>query len=75
MLRVNVFTQGKKLGKVKQFDFQNGGEKWGSLSIKTAEDLKNAKPWLKESLGRIKKAIKNNESTGWYAQVETQDEE
>jgi hypothetical protein len=32
MLRVNMFTQGKKLGKVKQFDFQNGGEKWGGLS-------------------------------------------
>lgn len=75
MLRLNLFTQGQPLGKVKQFDFEKGAEKWGALSISSMKELDEALPWLKESYKRINNAIKNNEPTGWYAKVEGVDEE
>ena len=75
IIRMNIFTQGKPLGGVKQFDFERGAEKWGGLSIANLKELKEALPWMKESYERINTAIKNNEPTGWYAKVEQVDEE
>lgn len=74
MLRLNLFTRGEKLGEVNQFDYQKGGEKWGGLSIKNEAELKKSIPWLKESYNRIKQAIKANEPTCFYAQLENSDE-
>lgn len=50
MLRMNVFTDGRPLGNVKQYDFERGAEKWGGLSICTEAELKAAMPWIEESL-------------------------
>jgi len=75
LLRMNVFTDAKPLGKVKQFDFEKGAEKWGGLSISTEEELDASLPWIKESYERINKAIKNNEQTGWYAKAEEGEED
>ncbi len=73
LLRMNVFTDGRTLGKVKQFDFERGAEKWGGLSISSEEELTKALPWVEESYKRINKAIKNNEPTGWYAKADEGD--
>lgn len=70
IIRMNVFTQGKPLEGVKQFDFERGAEKWGGLSIATEEQLDRVLPSIKESYERIHDAVKNNEPTGWYAKVE-----
>jgi len=75
LIRMEIFTQGKPLGGIKQFDFERGAEKWGALSISTLIELEEALPWIKESYERINNAIKNNEPTGWYAKVEEADEE
>ena len=72
---MDIFTQGKPLGQVKQYDFEKGAEKWGGLSVSSQEELEAALPWIKESLERINSAVRNNEPTGWYAKVEeTRDE-
>jgi len=72
---MDIFTQGKPLGGVKQWDFEKGAEKWGGLSITNLKELEEASPWIRESYERINNAIKNNEPTGWYAKVEEVDEE
>ena len=71
MLRLNLYTGGKKLGRVKQFEFERGAEKWGGISITSAEDLEKALPWVNESHKRIKATIARNEPTGWYARLES----
>lgn len=70
LLRMDIFTQGKSLGQVKQYDFEKGAEKWGGLSIADEDELAKALPWIKESFERINQAVKNNEATGWYAKLE-----
>jgi len=75
IIRMDIFTQGKPLGGVKQWDFEKGAEKWGGLSITNLKELEEASPWIRESYERINNAIKNNEPTGWYAKVEEVDEE
>ncbi|MCX5638656.1 MAG: hypothetical protein NTX52_13350 [Planctomycetota bacterium] len=75
LLRIDMFTGGKSLGKARQYDFQSGGVKWGGLSISNEAELKEALPWIKESYDRIKMAIKNNEPTGWFAKVDEVDNE
>jgi hypothetical protein len=66
-LRLQLFTGGRKLGKVKQFEFRRGAEKWGGVSIASDKELVKALPWITDSLRRIRKAIARNEPTGWYA--------
>lgn len=68
---MSIFTGGKPLGKAKQCDFGRGAEKWGTLSIGSESELQAALPWVKESLKRIKKAVRANEPTGWYATVDS----
>jgi hypothetical protein len=69
LLRMNLFTGGRKLGKVDQFEFRKGAEKWGGLSTASEQELVRALPWIPESLKRIRKAIARNEPTGWYATI------
>ena len=75
IIRMNVFTNGNALDKVKQFDLEKGGEKWGGLSLSSIQELDEAKPSLAESLKRINEVVKKNEPTGWYAKVEDTDED
>jgi len=75
MLRLNLFTRGQPLGNVKQFAYERGGDKWGGLSLATDDDLKAAMPWIKESYDRIRQAVANNESTGWFAKLEDEADE
>ena len=74
MLRLWLFTSGETLDGVKPFGYEKAAAKWGHLSITSIKELDKAKPTIKESYNRIKKAIKNNESTGWYAKVDGEDD-
>jgi len=74
-LRLNLFTGGKKLGKVKQFEFERGGEKWGAISLSSDAELKTGLPWVLESMKRIREAIRKNEPTGYYAKLDSGNEE
>lgn len=70
-LKIHLFTGGKKLKCVEAISEEgNYAQKWGRFHIKNQSDLKQAKLVIKRSLELIKEAIKNNENTGWYAEVE-----
>lgn len=75
VLRIDIFTAGQPLGKVKQFEFEKGGQKWGAISITNEAELEEALPWMKESYERIRRAIANNEPTSYYARLEETPEE
>ncbi len=75
ILRLHLFTGGKKLGKVKQFEFESAAEKWGGLSASSEAELKAALPWVSQSLKRIREAIRRNEPTGWHAKLDSGDED
>lgn len=75
ILRLHLFTGGKKLGKVKQFEFERGAEKWGGFSVSSEAELRAALPWVTESLRRIREAIKRNEPTGYSAKLDAGDED
>jgi len=74
-LRLDLFTGGEPLGDVKQFDYEKGGQKWGGITVTDERALRKTLPWVEESCRRIKQAIKNNEPTGWYAEIEESPEE
>jgi hypothetical protein len=74
-MRMNVFTGGRKLGKVRQLEFERGAEKWGTLAISSEAELKAALPWISESMKRVRAAVRKNEPTGWYATTETGEDE
>ena len=64
-LRALIFTNGQEFKGVK-----NRQPKWGIFTIKSEGDLTQAKKnWVK-SVELINEAIKNNENTGWYAEIE-----
>lgn len=74
-LRLTVFTKGEKLEGVKSFEYERGGAKWGTIHLREEKQLEKAIPILKKSYALIKEAIKNNEPTGWYADLEGETEE
>lgn len=61
---VNIYTNRKKLEGVKNIKYH---ENWGEFRIKSKKDLLGAIKNIKESYELIKKAIKDNINTGWYA--------
>jgi hypothetical protein len=70
-LRVYLFTAGTEFKGV-----SNKQPKWGMFTIKTEKDFEPAIKHWKKSLEMINEAIKNNEPTGWYAEIaEAADEE
>ncbi|MDD4877936.1 MAG: DUF5655 domain-containing protein [Candidatus Nanoarchaeia archaeon] len=70
-LRIHLFTGGKKIKGVETISEEGTyAQKWGRFHIKDKKEIKQAKLILKKSLELIKDAIKNNENTGWYAEVE-----
>jgi hypothetical protein len=74
-LRLTVFTGGEKIEGVKIFGYEKGGAKWGRFHLKDVKQLKDVTLVLRRSYVLIKKAIKNNEPTGWYARLEEETEE
>jgi len=74
-LRLTIFTRGENIEGVEFFDYKTGGEKWGRLYIKDENQIDKSILVLKKSYELIKKAIKNNEPTGWYASAEEENEE
>jgi len=69
-LRLTVFTRGKELKGTTKFEYHKGGQKWGRFNIKEEGDISTDVGILKESHKRIKEALKANENTGWYAEIE-----
>lgn len=69
-LRLTLFTGGKKMKNVVSVSEEGTfGQKWGRFYVKNINDVKQAKSVLEKSFDLIRKAIKNKENTGWYAEV------
>lgn len=73
-IRFELFTGGKAVESVKNFDPSKGGAKWGVIYLRHAKELPSVLEAVKSSYQFIKEAIKNNEPTGWYAKVEEEEE-
>lgn len=70
-LRLHLFTNGKNLKSVEPISEEGEyAQKWGRLYIKNSRDLHQVKSVLSKSHTLIKNAIRNNESTGWYAEIQ-----
>ncbi|MFC2164010.1 hypothetical protein ACFLT2_03310 [Acidobacteriota bacterium] len=69
-IRLFIFTRGEKLKGVESFEHQKGGDKWGRIYIRDNRDLNDVLLIVKRSYELIIEAIKNNEPTGWYAELE-----
>ncbi|MGZ4865160.1 MAG: hypothetical protein ACXV39_11105 [Halobacteriota archaeon] len=74
-LRLDMFTRGESIDGVQSFGYKRGGAKWGVLRINDASQLAEALEASRRSYHLIKEAIKNNEPTGWYADLEAEEEE
>jgi len=74
-LSTSLFTRGQALGKVTQYQSEQGPVVWGGLSMGNAQELEAALPLITESYNRIKKAIANNEPTGWYGRAVAEEAE
>ncbi|NQS98441.1 MAG: hypothetical protein HQ591_08310 [candidate division Zixibacteria bacterium] len=74
-IRFDIFTRGETIDDVSNYDFDKGGEKWGQISLATDEELLKVLEAVKRSYQLIKEAIKNNETTGWFAKTVEEIEE
>jgi hypothetical protein len=74
-IRVRPFTRGEPMNGVAPFGFARGGHKWGRIILKTEDDLPKVVAALQEAHRRIREAITNNENTGWFAELEADDED
>ena len=72
---LQFFTGGELIPGLEKIGHTHGGEKWGTMIMKSEADLETAIAAAKESYQRIRTAIKNNEPTGWYATLEEEEEE
>lgn len=70
-LKIHLFTGGKRIKGVEKLSVDGSyAQKWGRCYIRNSSEIKGSIVILKESLKRIKSAIKKGENTGWYAEVE-----
>ena len=70
-LRIRLFNSGKEITGVEPITEEgNYAQKWGQFSIKKESEMNLVVNAIKKSFELIKQAIKNNENTGWYAEVE-----
>jgi predicted transport protein len=70
-LLITLFTSGKYIKHVKPVSEEGTyGQKWGRFYIRNTSDIKTSIEVLKKSYELIRKAITNNENTGWYSEVE-----
>lgn len=67
-LNIHLFTNGKKLKGVEPFS-GDYGYKWGLLYVHNRKDIQNAMSVLKKSHQMINQCIKDNITTGWYAET------
>lgn len=74
-IRVRPFTRGDPLDGVAPFGLTRGGHKWGQIILKTEQDLDKVVAGLEDAHRRIRQAIRNNENTGWYAELEGDEED
>jgi hypothetical protein len=74
-VRLMVFTRGEAMPGVKQFDYENGGAKWGLFMLSQEKQSGTVEKIVKTAFERITEAIKNNENTGWYAAAENDDDD
>ncbi len=74
-IRVTPFTRGEPMQGVAPFGFARGGHKWGRTVLKTERDLEKVVAALKQAHRRIREALRNNENTGWFAELEGDDED
>jgi hypothetical protein len=72
-LRLTLFTRGRDIKGVAR-SWKVAGAKWGSLHIKQKKDVNPALEACTKSLKLIKEAVKANEPTGWYAEVDEEEE-
>lgn len=69
-LKLTVFTRGEKLEGVESFGYEKAGAKWGRIHLRDEKDLKNVLSVVKRSYQLVRQAIKDNEPTGWHAELE-----
>ena len=69
-LRLTVFTRGEELRGVEKGIWTKGGAKWASTHVKKEKDLETAQSIARQSYELMRKAVKQNEATGWYAELE-----
>jgi len=74
-LRLWVFTNGQKIDGIEKMGYKKAAHKWGLIHIKKEADIDKTLDAIKKSHKLINQAVKNNEPTGWYAQVEIQVDE
>jgi len=68
-LNIQLFTDSKRIKGVEQISGE-GGQKWGRIYVKKPDQISTAYEALKKSHELIKKAIKENRPTGWWAEAE-----
>ncbi len=73
-LRLTIFTRGRKLNGVRSFDYKRGGAKWGRIHLRDESELERTLMVVKKSYELIKEAIRANEPTGWFAELEESEE-
>lgn len=74
-LRLTIFTRGENIRGVKSFQYQKGGAKWGRIYVRDEKSLDNILLVVNKSYELINETIKNNETTGWYAELEEDSED
>jgi hypothetical protein len=60
---------------VSNFQYERGGAKWGRIHLREEKQLEAVVASIRKSYALIREAIKNNETTGWYAALEEDDAE
>lgn len=73
-LRIILFTRGQKIEGVKGLNYEKAGAKWGRTYLKNEGDLEKVLSAIKKSRMLIREAIKKNEPTGWYAELEERED-
>lgn len=73
-LKLTVFTRGQQIEGVKNIEYEKAGAKWGRIYLKNEDNLQSVVGAIRQSYELIREAIKNNESTGWYAKLEDETE-
>lgn len=80
-ITLDLFTSGKEIDGVTNYDPTRGGAKWkggakwGWMNFQNDKDLSKVLDAVRASYQLIKEAVKNNEPTGWYAKVEEEESE
>lgn len=73
-LRLALFTRGQKIEGVRRLNYEKAGVKWGRLYLKNEGELEKVMKAIRRSRILIGEAIKKNEPTGWYAELEEEGE-